>query len=393
MTSGTESIFAITCTYSKIFPSKKRALEFSHALGPEADLTLIQNDSACPKDEAALLWQTDRREGPPMAHLRRREFIGLLGGAAVWPLAARAQPSTVTIGYLSPRASEVETQFLNEFRRGLSETGHFVGGNLAIEYRWADGEYDRLPALAGDLVRRQVKVIATTGGVQPARAALAATSSIPIVFTSGSDPVKEGLVRSLNRPGGNATGVHVFSVSLGPKRLEILKELMPRATLIAFLVNPTSQIADLQVKEIEQAGRQMGQPIHVLTASTATELEGAFAYLAQLGPVALLMSADLFFQVQREQVVSLAARHSVPVMYEWPEFVAAGGLISYATVRTDAFLQAGIYVGRILNGANPADLPVVQSTRFELAINLGTAKALGLDVPPALLARADVVIE
>jgi putative ABC transport system substrate-binding protein len=236
-------------------------------------------------------------------------------------------------------------------------------------------------------------VIATTGGPQPARAALAPTSSIPIVFTSGSDPVKDGLVRSLNRPGGNVTGVHVFTTSLGPKRLEILRELVPQATGIAFLVNPSSQVAEVQVREIEQAGQRMGRSVRILSASNTSELGQAFANLFQQGVGAVLMSADLFFQVQRDQVVALAARYSVPVMYEWPEFVAAGGLISYATVRSDAFLQSGIYVGRILNGAKPADLPVVQSTRFELSINLGTAKALGLEVPPTLLAIADEVIE
>jgi putative tryptophan/tyrosine transport system substrate-binding protein len=325
--------------------------------------------------------------------MRRREFIALLGGAAAWPLAARAQPIVMAIGYLSPRAAEVETQILAEFRRGLSETGHVPGKNLTVEYRWAEGEYDRLPVLAADLVRERVRVIATTGGPQPARAALAATSSIPIVFTSGSDPVADGLVRSLNRPGGNVTGVHTFTASLGPKRLELLRELVPKAAVIAFLVNPSSQVAEDQVREIEQAGRVMGQSVRVLTASTVSALEQAFATLGQHGAGALLMSADLFFQVQRDQIVALAAHYSVPVMYEWPEFVTAGGLISYATVRADAFLQAGIYVGRILNGAKPSDLPVVQSTRFELVINLGTAKALGIEVPPALLARADEVIE
>jgi putative tryptophan/tyrosine transport system substrate-binding protein len=326
--------------------------------------------------------------------MRRREFITLLGGAATaWPLATRAQPIATTVGYLSSRASDVETQFLAEFRRGLSETGHVAGQNLTIDYRWAEGQYDRLPELAANLVRQQVRVIATTGGPQPVRAALAATSSIPIVFTSGSDPVKDGLVRSLNRPGGHVTGIHVFTTSLGPKRLELLRELVPKATVVAFLVNPSSQVSEVQVREIEQAGRLMGQSIRILSARNTSELEDAFANLAQHGAGALLMSADLFFQVQRDQIVALAARYSVPVMYEWPEFVAAGGLISYATVRADAFVQAGIYAGRILNGAKPADLPVVQSTRFELAINLGTAKALGLEVPPTLLARADEVIE
>jgi ABC-type uncharacterized transport system substrate-binding protein len=330
-----------------------------------------------------------------MPRMGRREFITLLGGAAAaWPLGAQGQqPSVQTIGYLSARAAEVEEEFLTAFRQGLSETGHVEGRNLVIEYRWAEGRYDRLSTLAADLVRRQVSVIATTGGVQPTRAALAATSTIPIVFTSGTDPVKEGLVKSLNRPGGNATGSHVFTTSLGPKRLELLRELVPRTDTIGFLINPSSEIAEIQVKEIIEAARTFGQRVHVLNASTADEIEKAFVGLVQRGGGALLASADLFFQVQRDQLVALAAHHSLPVMYEWPEFVRAGGLISYSTFRTDAFLQSGVYVGRILNGAKPADLPVVQSTRFELTINLKTAKALGLEVPPTLLARADEVIE
>jgi putative tryptophan/tyrosine transport system substrate-binding protein len=327
--------------------------------------------------------------------VKRREFMTLLGGATVaWPLAARAQlPAAQTIGYLSPRAANVEKEFLTAFRRGLSETGHIEGRNLTIEYRWADGRYERLSTFAAELVRRPVSVIATTGGPQPARAALAATSTIPIVFTSGSDPVKDGLVKSLNRPGGNATGSHVFTASLGPKRLELLRELVPKAHAVGFLVNPRSDIADIQVKELVDAARTFGLQVHVLNATTAEEIEQAFVDVLQRGAGALLMSADLFFQVQRGQLVALAARYSVPVMYEWPEFVRAGGLISYSTFRTDAFVQSGIYVGRILNGAKPADLPVVQSTRFELMINLKTAKSLRLEIPAKLLALADEVIE
>jgi len=327
--------------------------------------------------------------------MKRREFIKRLGGAAaMWPMQVLAQPAPVrTIGYLSPRAADVEKEFLTAFRQGLSETGYVEGRNLVTEYRWADGKYERLASLAAELVHRQVSVIATTGGPQTARAALAATSTIPIVFTSGSDPVKDGLVKSLNRPGGNATGSHVFTASLGPKRLELLHELIPKAGTVGFLVNPSSQIAEIQTKEIVEAARTFGQRVHVLSASTAEEIEQAFVGLIQRHAGALLMSADLFFQVQREQVVGLAARHSLPVMYEWSEFVRAGGLISYSSFRTDAFVQSGIYVGRILNGANPADLPVVQSTKFELVINLQTAKALGLDVPPTLLARADEAID
>src|SRR5215510_9701738 len=335
--------------------------------------------------------------------MNRRDFITLVGGVAVaWPLAARAQqPATQRIGWLSPRSSDAENNVagfrrglsdLAAFRRGLSETGYVEGKNLTIEYRWAEGQYDRLPALAADLVRSQVAVIVTAGGPEPARAAQAATPTIPIVFQSGSDPVQDGLVKSFNRPGGNATGVHVFTTSLGPKRLEVLRELVPQASVIAFLVNPSSQIREMQVKQVEDAARVIGQNIIVLHASDDGELDLAFATLVQRGAGALLMSADLFFQVRRDRLVALAARYKVPVMYEWPEFVTAGGLISYSAVRTD-WLQMGIYAGRILNGAKPADLPIVQSTKFELVINLKTAKLHGLEIPPRLLALADQVIE
>ena len=326
--------------------------------------------------------------------MRRREFIAGLGSAAAFSVAAAAQEPTMRmIGYLSPRSAEAESEFLTAFRRGLRETGHVEGKNLTIEYRWADGRYDQLPALAAELVRRQASVVVTTGGPEPARAALAATSTIPIVFTSGSDPVADGLVKSFNRPGGNVTGVHVFTTSLGPKRLELLHELVPKAEVIAFLMNPSSQIANIQVAEIVAAGRIIGLNIQVLNASTATEIDQAFQTLVQRGAGAVLMSADLFFQVQRDQLVALAASHRIPVMWEWPEFVEAGGLISYAPIRTDALLQSGIYVGRILNGAKPADLPIAQSTLFEMVINRRTANALGLEIPPKLLALADQVID
>jgi len=274
----------------------------------------------------------------------------------------------------------------------LSETGYIEGKNLTIDYRWAEGQYDRLQALAADLVRSQVAVIVTAGGPQVARAAQAATSTIPIVFQSGSDPVQDGLVKSFNRPGGNTTGVHVFTTSLGPKRLELLRELIPNVSEIAFLVNPSSQISEMQITQVQEAARSVGQKMFILNASTESEIDRAFENLAQRAASALLMSADLFFQVRRDRLIALEARYKVPVMYEWPEFVAAGGLISYSAVRTD-WLQMGIYVGRILNGAKPADLPVVQSTRFELVINLKTAKLHGLEVPPSLLVRADEVIE
>jgi len=309
------------------------------------------------------------------------------------PLVGEAQPAMWTIGYLSARSSSVETPLLAALREGLSETGYVEGKNLAIEYRWAEGRYDRLPALAADLARRQVAVIATSGGPQPARAARAATPTIPIVFLSGSDPVQDGLVGSLNHPGGNTTGVSVFTTSLGPKRLELLRELLPKTTAIAFLVNPRSQIAEVQVKEVQDAARTIGQPLHVLYAGTESEIDQAFAALVHRRTGALLMSADLFFQVRREQLLTLAARHAIPTMYEWREFVAAGGLISYSTARTEDWRQAGIYVGRILSGAKPAELPIIRSTKFEMVINMKTAKALGLTIPPSLLLRADQVIE
>jgi putative ABC transport system substrate-binding protein len=325
--------------------------------------------------------------------MKRREFITLLGGAAAaWPFAVRAQqPAGRTIGWLSARS--ISSDNLTGFRQGLSETGYVEGKNLTIDYRWAEGQYDRLQALAADLVRSQVAVIVTAGGPQVARAAQAATSTIPIVFQSGSDPVQDGLVKSFNRPSGNTTGVQVFTTSLGPKRLGLLRELIPKASVIAFLVNPSSQIAEMQITEVQEAARSVGQGMFILNASTESEIDLAFETLVQRGASALLMSADLFFQVRRDQLVALEARYKVPVMYEWPEFVAAGGLISYSTALTDSMLQMGIYVGRILNGAKPADLPVVQATRFELVINLQTARLLGIDVPPALLAIADEVIE
>jgi putative tryptophan/tyrosine transport system substrate-binding protein len=317
--------------------------------------------------------------------------MSLLGGAAAWPFAARAQqPEGRTIGWLSARSRSSDN--LTEFRQGLSETGYVEGKNLTVDYRWGEGQYDRLQALAADLVRNQVAVIVTAGGPQVARAAQAATSTIPIVFQSGSDPVQDGLVKSFNRPGGNTTGVHVFTTSLGPKRLELLRELIPNVSVIAFLVNPSSLISEMQITQVQEAARSVGQEMFILNASTESEIDLAFETLAQRAANALLMSADLFFQVRRDRLVALEARYKVPVMYEWPEFVAAGGLISYSAVRTD-WLQMGIYAGRILNGAKPADLPVVQSTRFELVINLKTAKLHDLEIPPKLLALADEVIE
>src|SRR5262245_6046456 len=279
--------------------------------------------------------------------MRRREFITLLGGAAAWPLAVRAQQATMrTLGYLSPRSSEVETELVRVFQQGLRETGYSEGKNITVEYRWAEGRYDRLPALAKELVDRHAAVIVTTGGGQPARAVLAATSTIPLVFTSGSDPVAEGLVKRFDRPDGNATGVHAFTASLGPKRLQLLREVVPNARMIAFLVNPSSQIAEIQTTEMREIARSLGQAIMIVNASTENEIDLAFATLVQRGAGALLMSADTYFQVQREQLVALAARHAVPAMYEWREFVRAGGLLSYSPMRSENMLHLVVYVGR-----------------------------------------------
>lgn len=327
--------------------------------------------------------------------MKRRRFIGLVGGATVaWPLLARAQqPSVRTVGYLSSRSEDVEVDFIAAVRRGLKETGHVDGNNLRVEPRWADGHYERLSGLASDLVRQRVEVIITTGGVISARAALAATRTIPVVFTSGSDPVKEGLVKSLNRPGGNVTGAYVFTTVLGPKRLELLHELVPQADRIAFLINPTSAVSEPQAQEILGVGAKLGLQIHVMPAATVSELEQVFSGFSERGVRAVLMGADLFFQVQRDKLINLAASHRIPVMYEWPEFVTAGGLISYSSVRDDAWIQVGVYAGRILNGAKPADLPVLQSTHFVLSINRKTANTLGLEIPSKLLALADDVID
>ena len=329
-----------------------------------------------------------------MNNRRRNLVIALGAGALAAPLTALAQaPAVRSIGYLSARSSGVETETVAVFRQGLREAGFVEGNNISIEFRWADGQYDRLPELAAELVRRQVAVVATSGGVMVARAVRAATRTIPIVFTSGSDPVQDGLVDSLNRPGGNLTGVVAFTASLGPKRLELMRELVPGKTVIAFLVNPTSQTADIQTREIQAAAQRMGQKLLVVNAGNISELDQAFATLVKRGANALVMSADLFFQVRREQLLALAVRHRIPTMYEWREFVEAGGLISYSTVRAETWRQHGNYVGRVLNGAKPAELPIVRSTKFELVINSKTAKALGLTIPQSLLVSADKVIE
>jgi putative tryptophan/tyrosine transport system substrate-binding protein len=328
-----------------------------------------------------------------MTHMRRREFITLVGGAVIWPFAARAQPAMPVIGALGSGSADGHVPMVAAFRQGLKETGYVEGKNIAIEYRWAEGQYDRLPALAADLVRRQVALIATLGGGAGARAAKAATRTIPIVFVVGVDPVKSGLVASLNRPGGNVTGVSLFSGELEAKRLELLHELIPAAAVIAMLVNPNFPGSDVQLRDMQKAARTLGLQHIVVRASSERDFDTAFATLVQQRAEALVVGADAFFLGQRDSIVALAGRHAVPTIYAQREFAAAGGLMSYGTDVASAFRQQGVYVGRILKGEKPADLPVQQSTKVELVINMKTAKTLGLSFPLALLGRADEVIE
>jgi len=322
----------------------------------------------------------------------RREFITLLGGAAAWPLAARAQQTaTPVIGFVRSTTPEDSAPFVAAFRRGLGESDYVEGQNVAIEYRYAFNQIDRLPALMAELVGRQVTVLAATGGT--ARAAKAATATIPIVFTTGDDPVKAGLVASLNRPGGNLTGVSVFNNRLGSKRLGLLHEMVPSASPIAILVNPTNPDAEDEVKDIQEAARVLGVQVLSVSASKADDLDGAFSTLVHQGARALIIGADAFFTGQRSQIAILAARHALPTMWVARIEVAAGGLMGYGASLFDVYRRAGVSAGQVLKGAKPADLPVQLPTAFDLVINLRTAKALSLDVPPMLLARADEVIE
>jgi putative ABC transport system substrate-binding protein len=325
--------------------------------------------------------------------MRRRQFITLLGGAAYWPLAARAQQASMpVVGFLGTTTPEDYATRVAAFRGGLKEVGYIEGQNVAIEYRWPEGRYDRLPTLAADLVQRQVAVI-VAGGPPAAHAAKAATSTISIVFTSGDDPVGAGLVSSVNRPGANITGVHLFLTELNAKKLGLMRDLLPHVKAMAVLLNPTSQNANPQSKELQTAARALGLQIDIFNASSESEIEAAFATLVQQQLGALIVGNDPFFVSRREQIVALAASHSVPVVYDLREYADAGGLMTYGTNLKNAYRQAGVYVGRILNGEKPADLPVLRSTNFEFIINLKAAKALGLTFPPGLLAIADDVIE
>jgi len=324
--------------------------------------------------------------------MRRRKFVTLLGGAIAWPIATRAQqPAMPVIGFLDGQSFDLH--LMTAFRQALKDAGYIEGRNVAIYFRSANGQTDRLVTLAGDIVGRRVTVIVTAGGGAAALAAYAATTTIPIVFVSGVDPVTSGLVLSLNRPGSNATGVYIFQQVLEGKRLALLHGLVPTATLIAVLLNPTNANFQSQLRGVQDSARALGQQVNILSASAARDIDTAFATVRASGVGALLVGSDPFFNSEREQVVALAARHAIPAIFEGREFATAGGLASYGPSLADSYRQAGIYASRILRGEKPADLPIVQPTKFEFVINLKTAKALGLDVPPGLSSSADEIIE
>jgi putative tryptophan/tyrosine transport system substrate-binding protein len=326
--------------------------------------------------------------------MRRREFITLLGGAAAtWPLPARAQQRMPIVGFLGSSSASEWDPFVTAFQRGLKETGYGDGENVAIEYRWADGQYDRLGALAADLVRRQVAVIFAAGSAAPALAAKAVTTSVPIVFAHGTDPVQFGLVASLNRPGGNVTGISFLTAGLGEKAIGLIHELIPNVAVGGMFVNPNNPNAELLTRTAQETARSLGVQVHILNAGTVAEIDAAFASLGEQRIGMLALGADPFLLGRREQFVALASRHVVPAVYFARGCVTAGGLMSYGTSISDAYRRAGIYTGKILKGAKPADLPVEQSTRFEFVLNLNAAKTLGLNIPDKLLALADEVIE
>ena len=328
-------------------------------------------------------------------HIRRREFIFTLGGAAALPLAARAQQAGMpVVGFVSGRSPETSVRHVDAFRKGLSETGYVEGQDVLVEYHWLNGQYDRLPPLMADLVRRRVAVIATPGSTPAARAAKAATTTIPIVFGVGEDPVKLGIVASFARPGGNATGINFFNIELMPKRLRLLHDLVPKAARVAVLLNPANaSVTESTLRIVQEIAPTIGLQIQILNATTIGEINAAFATLERERPDALFVSGDAFFASRAVQFATLTARARIPATYSLRDYVAAGGLMSYGTDFTDSFRQVGVYTGKILKGAKPADLPVLQSTKFEFVINLQTARALGLEVPNSLQLLADEVIE